>query len=121
MTLRTTWAALLLLVLALRLLTPAGFMPAFDQGAVTIVPCPDADGAIAFGTLHHHGHKSPKHVHQQCPYAAASAPGLLDADFAGLGALLLLGAAALLLGRPYNFLEHRTHDRPPQRAPPLPV
>jgi hypothetical protein len=34
---RMIWAALLALALALRLLTPAGFMPAFDRGAVSIV------------------------------------------------------------------------------------
>lgn len=31
---------LLALLLGLRLLTPTGFMPAFDHGAVTIVACP---------------------------------------------------------------------------------
>jgi hypothetical protein len=120
MTIRMGWAALFALVLALRLLTPAGFMPAFDHGAMTIVPCPDADGAPII-TTHHHGHgKTPQHFHQPCPYVAGSAPGLAGADFVALGALLVV-AAVLLLGRRFFFLGSRAHDRPPLRGPPLPA
>jgi hypothetical protein len=43
------------MLLALRVLAPAGFMPAFDHGAVTIVLCPDADPVPAMGA---HDHES---------------------------------------------------------------
>jgi hypothetical protein len=118
---RAGWAALFALLLALRLLSPAGFMPEFRAGAVTIIACPDADlvsiahhGAAA----HHHGKKAP---HQPCPYASASANGIAAADLPLLVGALLAGVA-LLLGRPSAFIErHRRHRRPPLRGPPLPA
>jgi hypothetical protein len=114
---RAIWAALLALVLALRLLTPAGFMPAFEHGSVAIVVCPDADPAPA--PMHHHGDH--KNLHQSCPYAAASALGTFGADAPLLAATLEVGPA-LLLGRIFQFLEKsRSHERPPLRGPPLPA
>lgn len=113
-------AALLALILALRLLTPAGFMPAFDRGAVTIVACPDADPAGAAMDAHHDGGHSKK-LHQPCPYAAASGLGSLGADVAPLLAVLLL-SAAVLPGRTFQFIErHRAFERPPLRGPPIPA
>ena len=93
---------------------PAGFMPAFDGGAVTIVACPDAAPATP---MHHHGdHKS---FHQPCSYAAAGALGALGNDWAPLAAVVLF-AAALLLGRTFLFIErHATRERPPLRGPPI--
>ena len=117
---RALLATLLALVLALRLLTPAGFMPAFDGGAVTIVACPDADDGAPVSLLHHH-HGGSKVPHQPCPYAAASGLGGLAADFAPLLAVLIL-VPALLLGRTFFFLERsRIRLRPPSRAPPIPA
>jgi len=105
---RTISATLLALLLAVRLLAPAGFMPSFDGGIVTLIVCPDADTGAAPMSAHHDGHS--KKLHQPCPYASAS----------GLGALVL--AAALLLGRTFLFLErHRTVERPPLRGPPIPA
>jgi hypothetical protein len=46
---------LLALLLAVRLLSPAGFMPSFDRGTITIVACPDAASAPAMMGHHHHG------------------------------------------------------------------
>lgn len=114
-----TWCALALaLLLALRLLSPAGFMPAFDDGAVTIVACPDA-GAVAPPSHHHSAdHKA---GHQPCPYAAASALGTLAGDWAPPLMLLAFGIA-LLLGRSFDFVErHRASERPPSRGPPFPA
>lgn len=111
---------MLALMLALRLLTPAGFMPAFDRGAVTIVACLDADGGPSAGAVHHH-HGGSKAVHETCPYAAAAGLGGLAADFAPILALLIL-APALLLGRTFQFIERQaTRLRPPSRAPPIPA
>jgi hypothetical protein len=108
----------LALILALRLLSPAGFMPAFERGTVAIVVCPDAGPVAGAIAGHHHGGHSKK-LRQPCPYAATSAPGALGHGTPPLTALLLVGLA-LSMGRPFSFLEgHRTRDRPPLRAPPL--
>ena len=116
---RSICAALLALLLSVRLLAPAGFMPSFDHGAVTIVACPDADPGAAPMAAHHDGHS--KKLHQPCPYASASGFGSLSPDLPMLLGVLVL-AGALLLGRTFQFLErHRTHERPPLRGPPLPA
>lgn len=115
---RAVCGALFATMLALRLLTPAGFMPAFDHGSVAIVTCPDAGPAPVLAS-HHHGHS--KSVHQPCPYASASGLGALAAEFASLVGVLIL-AGALLLGRSFLFMERdRAHERPPLRGPPLPA
>lgn len=116
---RTVCAALLALLLAVRLLAPAGFMPSFDGGAVTIVACPDAETGAAPMSAHHDGHS--KKLHPPCPYASASGLGSLAPDLPLLvGALVL--ADALLLGRTFLSLErHRTGERPPLRGPPTPA
>jgi hypothetical protein len=108
-------------MLALRVLMPAGFMPAFDHGAVTIQVCPDADPApaAAMAAHHHHGHS--KTLHQPCPYASASGLGALAAEFLPLVGLLIL-AAASLPGRYFPSIKlSRERERPPLRGPPLPV
>ena len=117
---RSVCAALLALLLAVRLLAPAGFMPSFEHGAVTIVACPDADGGVVTPmSAHHNGHS--KKFHQPCPYASASGLGSLSPDLPLLAGVLVL-AAALLLGRTFLFIErHRTYERPPLRGPPIPA
>jgi hypothetical protein len=116
---RLAWLAFLALLLAIRSLAPAGFMPAFDHGAVTIVACPDASVAAHPVSMHHQGdHKTP---HQTCPYAAASALGAVWPDWTPLLAIAFF-AAALLLGRSFLFLErHGGRERPPSRGPPIPA
>jgi hypothetical protein len=114
---RSFWAALFALLLAARLLAPAGFMPSFDRGAVTIVACPDANPGVAPMSAHHHGHS--KALHQPCPYASAAGPGSLLADLTRLIGVAIL-AAALLPGRTFLFIAYRrAHERPPLRGPPL--
>ena len=116
---RSICAALLALLLAVRLLAPAGFMPSFEYGSVTIVACPDADAAPATMSAHHGGHS--KKLRQPCPYASSSGLGPLAPELPILLGLFVL-AAALLLGRTFQFLErHRAHERPPLRGPPLPA
>ena len=114
---RIAFGAILALALAIRLLSPAGFMPSFEQGAVTIVACPDYETA-ASPNGHHHGHHRAKGDHQPCPYAAGAAVGTAPDLY--LFALALLFAGALLLGRTYE-LRHggRSHERPPLRGPPV--
>jgi hypothetical protein len=109
------------MMIAVRLLTPAGFMPAFDHGAIAIVVCPDADPAPApvMAVQHHHDHS--KRIHQPCPYASASGLGALAADFPLLIGILIF-ATALLLGRSFLFIDlGHAHERPPLRGPPIPA
>lgn len=116
---RTICAALLALLMAVRLLAPAGFMPSFDRGAVTIVACPDADTASVPMAAHHEGHA--KKFHQPCPYASASGLGALADALLPLAGVLVV-ATALLLGRSFLFLERsRANERPPLRGPPIPA
>jgi hypothetical protein len=105
-------------LLALRCLAPAGFMPAFDHGAMTIVACPGSDDAVPSG-MHHGGeHKS---VHQPCPYASAASLGALSPDWTPLLDVVIF-AVALLLGRTFLFVErHAARERPPSRGPPIPA
>jgi hypothetical protein len=119
---RAGWAVLLALLLALRLLFPAGFMPAFDHGEVMIVACPDA-GPTASPTAHHHHyhHGDRKKAHSPCPYAAAPALGFAGDDVILPAAVLAIGLA-LLLGRASTFVEKARRFRlPPLRGPPLPA
>jgi hypothetical protein len=116
---RSGFTLLLALLLGLRLLAPAGFMPAFDRGAVTIVACPDA--SVPAVPAHHHHPASHKNIHQPCPYAAASALGAITGDWTPLIALTAF-AVILLLGSSQVFIERRrANERPPLRGPPLPA
>ena len=114
---RSICGVLLALLMAVRLLAPAGFMPLFEHRTVTIVSCPDAD---AGGTMPAH-HEHSKRLHQPCPYASASGLGSIANSFGPLAGVLIL-AAALLLGRTFLFLERsRAYERPPLRGPPIPA
>jgi len=115
--LRVLFGGWLGLLLALRLLNPAGFMPSFDQGAVTIVNCPDFNPPL-LGHMGHHHHGKTK-VHSTCPYASASPLGATDLGGFILAAVLLVGAA-LLLGRAFGYVAaDRRYRRPPLRGPPV--
>ena len=115
---RALFGAAFAVLIAVRLLSPAGFMPSFDRAAVTIVACPDYDPPAMSPMAHHHHGKSAKH--QPCPYAAASGLGVADDWSFTLAAVLLVGAA-LLLGRATDYVEgDRRYRRPPLRGPPIP-
>src|SRR5262249_34356730 len=118
---RTALGILAALLLAVRLLMPAGFMPSFDHGAVTIVACPDWDsGTDAAPMAGHHHHGSTK-LKSNCPFASAAGLSGLVQEHPLLPALLVLGLA-LLLGRTYAFIDRqRAHERPPLRGPPIPA
>lgn len=115
-TARSAAAALLMLLLAVRMLSPAGFMPAFDGGTITIVACPDYEVPDSPMASHHHG--GGKKDHQPCPYAAGAAAATM-ANFVLLPAAPLF-AADLPVGRMFASLaKHRDGERPPPRGPPL--
>jgi hypothetical protein len=117
---RSIAAALLLLLLGLRLVGATGYMPGVDHGRLTVSICPDADvnAPLAIGPAHHH-HGRAKHDHNICPYAAAAAFGAVGPDWAPLLAVLIF-AVALLLGRTFLFIDRQSNrDRPPAIGPPL--
>lgn len=117
---RSAVAALFALLLALRLLGSAGYMPTVERGALTIVACPDADAnaPLAIAPAHHHRHDKTKH-HDPCPYAAAGALGFVTDHPAPLLGLLAIGLARWL-GRALLFVERQSRrDRPPTTGPPL--
>jgi hypothetical protein len=119
---RTICAALLALLLGLRLLGATGYMPAFEQGRLSIIVCPSADenAPLAIGVAHHH-HGHSKHDHGTCPYAAAASLGALGPGWAPLLGLVFF-AVPLSLGRTYAFaVRHTLRARPPSRGPPLPA
>jgi hypothetical protein len=115
---RVTLGAIAALLLAFRLLSPAGFMPAFDGGSVTIVACPDAEIAPSHAPAHHHG---PTTAHPGCPYAAASSLSFVGGDVALLATAILAGtviAAAVALAA---SVHQSRHLRPFLRGPPFPA
>ena len=117
LSLRALVGLFLALLIALRLLSPAGFMPSFEHGAVTIVACPDFDPPSPMA--HHHHGKTAKH--QPCPYASASSLGASEDWGCNFAAVLLVGAA-LLLGRASDYVEaSQRYRRPPLRGPPIPA
>ena len=118
---RAACAVLLALLLALRSLAPAGFMPSVEHGRIAIVICPDAEPIAAMPPMAHHDHRQHDKVHQPCPFAAASATAALGR---ALGPLLdiLIVAGALLLGRALVLpVGNASRIRPPSRGPPLPA
>ena len=114
-TARALFGVILALLLAVRCLSPAGFMPAFDRGAVSIVACPDYDPAPA--PMAHHGQHGGKHERQPCPYAAGTPVGTAADAF--LLAVPMTFAATPSLGRSFGLPVLRSsHERPPLRGPP---
>jgi hypothetical protein len=69
-------AAILALALALRVLVPAGYMPAFDHGAVGVRICGSQVARPMPAAMHHGaGHEDKQnHADQPCAFAGLSAP-----------------------------------------------
>lgn len=116
---RLFWAAAFALLLAMRLLTPTGFMPAWSGNSLQIVPCDEASVQVA-AAMHHGGHaQHDKAKHRQlCPYGAASAQAFASPP-AITGeqppALASIAPAGTVSGR---LALVRKIERPPCRAPP---
>ena len=117
--LRAAWAMMFALVLAMRLVTPAGFMPAFDQGRLTVVECPGS-GPMPMPPMSGMD-DSQRKVCQSCPHGTATGAGLVDAQ------PLLIPAASFATVPPRLFtpasipLRRGEHERPPAIGPPIPA
>jgi len=118
----------LLLAVAARLLVPSGFMPVFEQGLLSIVPCSGV-GPVAgkMGASHHMdagtNHQSDKEqggrAEAPCVFAGTAMPVIGGADpaqvAAALVAIFILGFAPTIVAAP----SRPNRLRPPLRGPPV--
>ena len=122
---RFALAALFALLLALRLIGSAGYMPAVEHGSLTIIVCPDAElsAPLALGSTHQHHHQGGqgREDHGRCPFAVAGSLGALGLGRAPLLAGILFGAVLLAGPRLLSILRQSTRDRPPAIGPPIPA
>jgi len=116
---RALWAMLFALALALRLVTPTGFMPAVEHGRLTIVECP---GSFPEPVLAMHGmdHSRGK-ASQDCPFATATGAGLAGTQPAVPTEPLVANAPQWLGSERLFSLPRGQHDRPPAIGPPIPA
>jgi hypothetical protein len=117
---RACWAVGFAFLIAMRLLTPAGFMPAWADGQVRIILCDDSGTQIGAATDHaHHGKTDGSRHRQSCPYAAASATPFLAPPAIGVVPPLSV-APDLTANTPVARLQLQWKiERPPSRAPPV--
>jgi len=101
--------ALLGFALFLRLLVPAGWMPAPSRGAFAIEPCPAAAPAASVRAEAHHHHGGPDHQSHGSSHDGDCAFAPLSAGIASLD-LAPLAAAPVLIAQP---------QATPLAAPPL--
>ena len=112
------WAVAFGLLLAMRLLTPQGFMPAWHGNQAQLILCDELGTHVGASIHHWHGEKdAPKH-RQTCPYAAASAQLFLDPPATTIA---LQFAASSTVTPVHAFTGEPLKQpirRPPSRAPP---
>jgi hypothetical protein len=110
---------LVLTMLVVRALVPAGYMLATDEGHARIVLC---DAGIA--RFHHEGHHHPGggHTHGDptCPYAQSAGPApppvLPVVDATAAAAYYLLPASLAQLATPFGPARRNSPRAPPVRA-----
>lgn len=118
---RTCWAVALGLLLAMRLLTPVGFMPAWSGGQLQIVVCDDSGTQVGAASHHEHGKKDEKKLRHSCPYAAASAESFLWSPTPSVDRPQDVAAIAPISAALADLPAKRKIERPPSRAPPVPA
>lgn len=113
-------AWLLLFAVALRLLVPAGFMPAAQGGA--LVACPEWGATtIAHHRGAHHGgdgHAPHSHAEQTCPFAGLGLPTLVGDEPLPLAPVAARERVARAPMRRDFRLVAAARLRPPPQAPP---
>jgi hypothetical protein len=106
---------LILAMLVLRALVPAGYMLAADDGHLALVLC----GAGVPGAHHHDAHHPGPHTHGDptCPYAQSAGPAPLPH-----APVLTAAAIAAVVRLPVEFSQTSLQPGPlralPARAPP---
>ncbi|HET6943141.1 MAG TPA: DUF2946 family protein [Sphingomicrobium sp.] len=117
---RACWALAFAVLVAMRLLTPTGFMPAWGDSQVRIILCDDSGTKIGAATHHGHQGKSDGSKHRQsCPYAAASATPFLTLPTIGVTPPLAAASDLLASTQAARLEVERKIERPPSRAPPV--
>ncbi len=120
---RFAWAVALALLLVIRVVTSAGYMPDVEQGHLTLMLCPDGEWTVPSTTMPGMPHDGSKGIegHQQCPFAAAAAMPLSNTAPAPLVAPVAL--PLVLAGAPIiSWISARPHfARPPSTGPPFPA
>jgi hypothetical protein len=116
-------AWLLLLALALRLVVPAGFMPAASAHGITLVACPEW-GMAPTMAAHHAAHQRTdhgephRHAEPPCAFAGLGLPTLAAGELPSLSPPTdAVALAATPLGRALRFAAAE-RLRPPAHAPP---
>ena len=132
---RAIVAALIVCALAVRLLVPAGYMPAVVGGSLRLELCsgtaPAAPAPVAMAGMHHapvagteHGPPkpdAPASAGQPCAFAGLAAAALGSADPLLLASALAFVVLLAVRGRALRLPAPPPRLRPPLRAPPLPV
>jgi hypothetical protein len=112
---------LVAMVLATRLLVPAGFMVSAGHGAA-LIACPGVAPAAAEAHRGHHAHRDSPAPHQAadqpCAFAALAAPVLVALAVALLAAVPLRAIATAPPRPAARALRAPPRWRPPLRAPP---
>jgi hypothetical protein len=116
---RAVWAMMLALVLAMRLVTPAGFMPSFGGGRLTVVECPGS-GPMPMMPMSGMDHNQKK-LCQSCPHATATGAGLVDAQPLLLTATTFATVSHSIASAFALSLRRGQHERPPAIGPPIPA
>ena len=122
-----SWTLVLVLILAMRLIAPAGFMPDGSESRFAISICHAGGASAPVATLHiaptdQKGHDTPRKGaaadHQPCGYAAAASLGLIGGDPPTFVPATARAAAFIPVGRWTAPLRQRLRERPPLRGPP---
>lgn len=124
MSTRACWAVVLALLLAMRLLTSAGFMPAWSAGQLSLVACDDAGAQVLARSAHREhapedGTKDGRKQGQTCPYAIASAQAWVDADPTVVVTTAFAAPILQLAAEPVALPSGQWASRPPSTGPPV--
>lgn len=133
--LKRPWQVALLLVaaLAMRVLVPAGFMPVFADGTVSLALCSgfgplaETPAAVPIHGMMHGAQTEPGHtpdhdgdrMQSPCAFADLSLPVLGGADAILLAAMLAFAAVLALLRAPLFLAGAPVRRSPPSRGPPV--
>lgn len=109
------------LLMAVRLLSPVGFMPSWDADRFAITLCGDlvAPAGNAHGAGQHDDQQQDQTVPQPCPYAAAASLGLLGPEASFALETPNFAAPALNGVGLWSIRRHRAAELSRSRAPPL--
>ncbi len=116
---RNAWALVLATMLALHVVTSAGYMPAFEHGRLSLMLCPDGEWTAPATAMRDMGSgHSPARPHQPCPYAAAASIPFAASGVAVVTPVVEAISIAAVPALPSFNVEAR-FDRPHSTGPPI--